>query len=772
MALNDLIILRKGSDIEWSGTNPVLASGEPGYDTVNKVFKIGDGSSTWLTLSGINIASSQITDLNSSVSGLLPANIVNGSGIGSYTAKWSDSDTLTTGILYDNGNNIGIGTSSPLAKLHIINQNTFQNPNVIIYDSASLASGVGASIILGGKFNTAGSYGDFAEIKSIKESDANNNASASLAFFTTNVADLNERMRITSGGNLGVGTNNPTSRLQVEGGNVVFNDAGGDFDFRVEGDTVQNLLFTDASADSVGIGTNAPAAPLHLVGSKHTNFGSFLIQDSTNFAQNVGGSIVLGGKYNSTGEYARFGQVAALKANSTDGDTQGVLSFSSNDGSVFAERMRILPSGNVAFGSTGSDSHRFSIRGNINQNNAIGIFSDTAYGSAATSGNVYDVYSRGQLNAYTLQNYYHFFSTLPTLSNGAVINNELCFTATNNATANVVSQRGFYSTINGSNSWQLFMDGTAPSFIRGNVGIGTSAPTHLLQVEGGNVVFNDAGGNFDFRVEGDSDANLLFTDASTDTVNIGTGTSTGSKLLVSTSNSRSYQHILASGGIATESSFIRVANDSNVTSDSFAGFTMSATRSSSSVAQIASIMCVATNASTHQPNIVFIARNSASTFAEVMRINHLGDVGIGTSSPAYKLDVVGSGNFSQNLSVNGVAVSVNGHVHTPRAVSASDTSGTLTPNSDTTDLYVAEGLTGAITFAIPSGTPVNGQKLLIRLKDNGTARGITWTTSSGGYRAIGVTLPTTTVISKTTYIGCIYNSADSFWDVIAIVTQS
>jgi hypothetical protein len=109
---------------------------------------------------------------------------------------------------------------------------------------------------------------------------------------------------------------------------------------------------------------------------------------------------------------------------------------------------------------------------------------------------------------------------------------------------------------------------------------------------------------------------------------------------------------------------------------------------------------------------------------------------------------------------------------TQRAVNASATSGTITPNGDTTDLYKAEGLTGAITIAAPSGTPTDGQKLLIRLKDNGTARAITWTTSAGAFRAIGIDLPTTTVLSKVTYVGCVYNSTDSFWDVIATVTEA
>jgi sugar lactone lactonase YvrE len=43
-------------------------------------------------------------------------------------------------------------------------------------------------------------------------------------------------------------------------GAVVFNDAGADVDFRVEGDTDANLLFVDASADAIGIGTASPNA--------------------------------------------------------------------------------------------------------------------------------------------------------------------------------------------------------------------------------------------------------------------------------------------------------------------------------------------------------------------------------------------------------------------------------------------------------------------------------------------------------------------------------
>jgi hypothetical protein len=104
---------------------------------------------------------------------------------------------------------------------------------------------------------------------------------------------------------------------------------------------------------------------------------------------------------------------------------------------------------------------------------------------------------------------------------------------------------------------------------------------------------------------------------------------------------------------------------------------------------------------------------------------------------------------------------------TQRVVAAGSTSGTITPTGDTADVFTMLGLTGAVTVAAPSGTPTNGQKLILRIKDNGTARALTWTTTSGGYRGVGSILPPTTFVNKVAYVGCIYNSTDNFWDVVA-----
>jgi hypothetical protein len=109
---------------------------------------------------------------------------------------------------------------------------------------------------------------------------------------------------------------------------------------------------------------------------------------------------------------------------------------------------------------------------------------------------------------------------------------------------------------------------------------------------------------------------------------------------------------------------------------------------------------------------------------------------------------------------------------TPRITSIADAA-TITATSDSSDQYNVTALAQAATIAAPSGTPTDGQRLTLRIKDNGVARALTWTTgSSGAFRAVGVTLPTTTVISKTVYIGSIWNAADSRWDAVAVAQEA
>lgn len=98
---------------------------------------------------------------------------------------------------------------------------------------------------------------------------------------------------------------------------------------------------------------------------------------------------------------------------------------------------------------------------------------------------------------------------------------------------------------------------------------------------------------------------------------------------------------------------------------------------------------------------------------------------------------------------------------------------TITPNANTDTQVSVTALAVPATIAAPSGTPSEGQSLVIRIEDNGIARALTWTTgSSGSYRPVGITLPTTTVVNKVLYVGFKYNSTDLRWDAIAFAQEA
>lgn len=139
----------------------------------------------------------------------------------------------------------------------------------------------------------------------------------------------------------------------------------------------------------------------------------------------------------------------------------------------------------------------------------------------------------------------------------------------------------------------------------------------------------------------------------------------------------------------------------------------------------------------------------------------------GTSVLARQVLVDATGNLRIPGNITVVGNLDSGGVMRSASVSiATDT--VITPTAGITNQYNVLALATAATIAIPSGGPIDGQRLTIRIKDNGTARALTWITTAGGYRAVGVSLPTTTVISKVVYIGCVYNAQDGFWDVLAV----
>ena len=154
-------------------------------------------------------------------------------------------------------------------------------------------------------------------------------------------------------------------------------------------------------------------------------------------------------------------------------------------------------------------------------------------------------------------------------------------------------------------------------------------------------------------------------------------------------------------------------------------------------------------------NAAFIQANSAFAVA---------NSGGGATSDQYARDTANAAFIQANsafakANTGGGGVSNNG----------STLSGTIIPLANTSSQFNIIGVTGNITIAAPAGTPSDGQKLIIRIKDAGTAVNVTWNVI---YRVVGTNLPTVTIPNKTAYVGFIYNTVDTDWDAVAVSFES
>lgn len=94
------------------------------------------------------------------------------------------------------------------------------------------------------------------------------------------------------------------------------------------------------------------------------------------------------------------------------------------------------------------------------------------------------------------------------------------------------------------------------------------------------------------------------------------------------------------------------------------------------------------------------------------------------------------------------------------------TSATPTPTGDARVNWLdITALAAGATFSAPSGTPLNHNELIIRIKDDGTARNLTF---NAIYRfSTDLPAPAITLLGKVFYIKFVYNSASSTWDCLS-----
>lgn len=262
------IQLRRGTAAELAAANPTLGVGEPAFETDTNVLKIGDGSTAYSSLSAIS----------------------GGGGGGGSSTFVGLSDTPAN---FTSAGSKFLKVNSGASALEFVAVSPLEN---VVEDTTPQLGGdldINSNDITGTGNVTVVGTGTFVEIvKSGGTSSQFLKADGSVdsnTYVTSSISNVVEDTSPQLGGDLDTNGNNVTGtgsinisgtitttgatasiaddRLKILASETVLNEAGASVDFRVEGDTDVNLLFVDASADRVGVGTSSPSSTLHVNGT-------------------------------------------------------------------------------------------------------------------------------------------------------------------------------------------------------------------------------------------------------------------------------------------------------------------------------------------------------------------------------------------------------------------------------------------------------------------------------------------------------------------------
>ena len=215
-------------------SNIIVPNGNVGIGTTNPTALLTLESSSFDPYPGIDIKStntypgSKIRFLDSSGSEVSTIESWSNPAISylqlnhGYTSAFSSTLTLDDGFLYlstagsermriDSSGNVGIGTTSPGAKLEV----SSSSGGVLRLTSSDTSVAAGESIgRVEFKSNDASTGGN--NVMGFVDCLATNAGSTyALAFGTGNAAAATEKMRINQSGNVGIGTTSPDSKLEV-----------------------------------------------------------------------------------------------------------------------------------------------------------------------------------------------------------------------------------------------------------------------------------------------------------------------------------------------------------------------------------------------------------------------------------------------------------------------------------------------------------------------------------------------------------------------------
>lgn len=102
-----------------------------------------------------------------------------------------------------------------------------------------------------------------------------------------------------------------------------------------------------------------------------------------------------------------------------------------------------------------------------------------------------------------------------------------------------------------------------------------------------------------------------------------------------------------------------------------------------------------------------------------------------------------------------------------KVTTVASTTTSVTIDYSTTNMHVTTAQAGALLYNNPTGSPGEGDALLIKIQGDGTARALTWDTQFDGGSG---TLPTTCAATTYSYFAFIFNSTDTTWDYTGTAT--
>ena len=207
------------------------------FDAGKNMISLSTGTYPSLTeLSYVKGVTSAIqTQINTKQNTL--TNPVTGVGVSGYVGRWISSSGVGSGILYDNGVRVGIGTITPTGNLHVTGTGIFNSRLGVNTNSPITAGHIYGTLTVDGAGQSANLYSEGIRIGAASNGFA-------IVTFGVNAANPSgtqanqwwvgkdgrdngfnifvsgagsDSFHITTSGNIGIGTMAPVSRLQVSG---------------------------------------------------------------------------------------------------------------------------------------------------------------------------------------------------------------------------------------------------------------------------------------------------------------------------------------------------------------------------------------------------------------------------------------------------------------------------------------------------------------------------------------------------------------------------